>query len=140
MNKQKYREFTPGLTVKLTGNYLISTGQRVGGEGLNRWTILSCSCSLCKTGRFIAVNQSSTTEWTKEELELEPGIANRHLSKESVSIVGQVDIRNCGDVYVGITMEGLIKGHTKEGSREIKEAATLNKPKSQKQTLNLDDI
>ncbi len=131
MSKLPYREFTSGSIVKLTGNYLISTGQRTGGEGLKRWVAQFCSCPLCKTGRFIAVDEPSTTEWTKEELESEPGIKYRHLNKETISIVGQIDHRNCGDVYVGITIEGLIKGHMKEGGKvETKQKEKIIKSKS----------
>lgn len=47
----------PGHRVRLTGAFLRNTGQTVGGEGLSRWTVVSCPCSLCKSGRFVAVDE-----------------------------------------------------------------------------------
>lgn len=110
MSAPKYRDFVPGCTVKLTGNFLISTGQRKGGEGTKRWTVLLCTCALCRNSRHVAVNEPTTSIFSDEEIAKEPGIVNRHIAKENLSIVGQIDPRNCGDVYVGQTMEGLIKG------------------------------
>lgn len=52
----------PGARVRLTGEFLRNTGQIAGGEGSARWIVQPCSCGLCKTGRFIAVDQPSTDD------------------------------------------------------------------------------
>jgi len=114
-----YRDFVPGVTVKLTGNFLISTGQRKGGEGSKRWTVLACTCGLCRSNKHVAVNEPSMSIFTPEEIAKEPRIVHRHIAKENLAIVGQLDHRNCGDVYAGQTMEGLIAGRKPLGSRPI---------------------
>lgn len=48
-----------GDPVKLTGSFLRSTGQIVGGEGQSTWIIVACDCALCKSDRFVAVNEPS---------------------------------------------------------------------------------
>ncbi len=52
----------PGTRVRLTGDFLRNTGQIAGGEGLSRWTTVLCTCGLCKTGRFVAVDEPSTDD------------------------------------------------------------------------------
>lgn len=46
-----------GARVKLTGVFLKNTGQRVGGEGEARWTVVACDCSMCAGGRFVALDE-----------------------------------------------------------------------------------
>jgi len=53
---------TPGTRVRLTDAFLRNTGQVVGGEAFARWTVVSCPCGLCQTGRFVAVDQPSTDD------------------------------------------------------------------------------
>ena len=48
-----------GTRVRFTAQFLRNTGQIAGGEGLSVWEVKDCNCELCKTGRFIAVNQES---------------------------------------------------------------------------------
>lgn len=55
----KKPKFEPGAKVRLTGDFLRSTGQVVGGEGHSRWTVVACECGLCKSGSFVAVNETT---------------------------------------------------------------------------------
>ncbi len=48
-----------GTRVRLTGEFLRNTGQMAGGEGQSKWTTVDCRCGLCKTGRFVAVDEPS---------------------------------------------------------------------------------
>lgn len=51
-----------GARIRLTGAFLSSTGQTVGGEGQKTWRVRSCACELCASGRFVAVNERSSYE------------------------------------------------------------------------------
>ena len=46
-----------GTLVKLTGDFLRNTGQQASSEGKRRWTVLECTCGLCRSGRHVAVDQ-----------------------------------------------------------------------------------
>ena len=43
--------------MRLTGSFLRSTGQIVGGEGTLAWLTVRCPCHLCSTGEYVAVNE-----------------------------------------------------------------------------------
>lgn len=48
----------PGTRVRLTGDFLRSTGQQAGGEGQSKWTVAACDCRLCtQSGPFLAVDE-----------------------------------------------------------------------------------
>ncbi len=74
----------PGTKVRLSGVFLRNTGQMTGGEGLSKWTVVECDCSLCASGRFVAVD--------------EPGGAtlsgHRHFAEANLVQVGVPSIRN----------------------------------------------
>jgi len=53
----KRSQIAVGLRVRLTGAFLRSTGQYLGSEGISRWTIVECKCSLCALGDYCAVNE-----------------------------------------------------------------------------------
>ena len=46
-----------GARVKLTGVFLKNTGQRAGGEGAKVWTVIAHACSMCESGRYVAVDE-----------------------------------------------------------------------------------
>ncbi|HKW13091.1 MAG TPA: hypothetical protein VJS69_01255 [Candidatus Krumholzibacteria bacterium] len=46
-----------GTRVRLTGEFLHNTGQITGPEGLARWTVMPCDCSLCALGNHVAVDE-----------------------------------------------------------------------------------
>ena len=39
-------KYPPGTTVRLTGQFLRSTGQIAGGEGQSKWIVQPCDCGL----------------------------------------------------------------------------------------------
>lgn len=47
--------FEPGSTVRLTGN----AAWQLGGPtpGRTSWVVMLCNCGLCRTGRFVAVDE-----------------------------------------------------------------------------------
>jgi hypothetical protein len=59
MSRPAYRDFSPGVRVKLSGKFLKSTSQTTGGEGASCWTVRSCDCSLCARGTHVATDQES---------------------------------------------------------------------------------
>lgn len=70
MSKQRGLKTAPpaGTKVRLTGYFLKCTGQVTGGEGSKRWTVLAAGdCGfgdmcLCRTGRFVAVDEPLSDE------------------------------------------------------------------------------
>jgi len=80
-------EMSPGTKVQLTGVFLRSTGQVAGGEGASKWTLVPCSCALCRDGSlsngyFVAVD---------EPREVEPGEVGpkwRHFNAANLQVVG----------------------------------------------------
>jgi hypothetical protein len=89
-----YREFTPGTKVKLSGQYLRNTGQTKGGEGALRLIVRECDCAFCKRGTHVATDQESLYS-SPEEIQADPRLRWRHIAKEALTIVGQLDLRNC---------------------------------------------
>lgn len=69
-------KITAGARVRLTGEFLRNTGQIAGGEGQSRWTVIACDCGLCRTGRFVAVNQASTDDPSR----------NRHINAGNLQV------------------------------------------------------
>jgi hypothetical protein len=59
-----------GTRVRMTGEFLRNTGQFAGYDGPSRWIVQACECGLCRTGRFIAVDEMSTDDPTR----------NRHIN------------------------------------------------------------
>ena len=51
-----------GDKIKLTADFLRSTGQTKGGEGQSRWTVVECKCGLCRLGGYVATDELSTPE------------------------------------------------------------------------------
>jgi len=81
-----------GDTVKFTGQFLRNTGQYGGSEGLSEWVITECHCALCKTGRFVATNQTIETDIRESKSDQESLM--RHIHAENVYRVGTLDSRN----------------------------------------------
>jgi hypothetical protein len=51
-------QLKPGTRIKLTSKFLRSTGQQTGPEGLSRWTVQPCDCSLCRRGGHVATDEA----------------------------------------------------------------------------------
>ena len=80
------RTLKTGDRVKLTGQFLRSTGQMAGGEGCSRWTIVACSCGLCRAmpGHFVATDEDSYDQ---------PG-RPRHIATANLYRIRTLDSRN----------------------------------------------
>jgi len=70
-----------GDRIKLTADYLRSTGQLVGGEGRNIWTVVSCDCQLCQRD-FVAVNEPTMF---RDEVD-----GPRHFNVANIQRVGEL--------------------------------------------------
>jgi hypothetical protein len=99
----KFRVMTPGVRVQLTGKFLRSTGQVTGGEGHKKWTVQACTCRMCVSGRFVAVDQvkpecdPKSPDYDPQfiaDLHAEGGSDWRHINKENLYVIGQSDHRN----------------------------------------------
>ncbi len=80
-----------GTKVRLTGIFLKNTGQIAGGEGQSKWLIVACSCSLCKQGDFVAVNEPHLCQKDPrgyEDLAPEDRPKWRHFAAGNLEIVG----------------------------------------------------
>lgn len=60
--------FTAGERVRLTAKFLRNTGQCSGPEPLSVWTIQTCKCELCVTGRFVATDQVDPEDGTARHI------------------------------------------------------------------------
>jgi hypothetical protein len=49
--------FCPGDRVVMTGRALNSMGVKRGGDVAREWSVLACSCDLCRTARFVCTDQ-----------------------------------------------------------------------------------
>jgi hypothetical protein len=80
----------------MTGYFLKCTGQTTGSEGMSRWLTVACACDLCKTNRFVAVNEPNNyTEadgYSRAELDDakagKNGLLWRHIALGNLQIVG----------------------------------------------------
>jgi len=79
----------PGTKVRLTGYFLKCTGQQRGSEGLSRWTIVACECSLCKGGDHVATNEPAyLPPGMYDDLPVEQRPKWRHIALCNLEIVG----------------------------------------------------
>jgi len=62
------KPFKAGERVRLTRTFLRNTGQCTGREPLSVWTIQTCKCELCKTGRFVATDQVDPEDGTARHI------------------------------------------------------------------------
>jgi hypothetical protein len=62
------KPFKTGERVRLTRTFLRNTGQFSGREPLSVWTIQTCECELCKTGRFVATDQVDPEDGTARHI------------------------------------------------------------------------
>jgi hypothetical protein len=93
--RRKATPIAAGDLVHLTGRYLAFTGQRTGGEGPKRWTVLECTCSLCALGGHVAVNEANTYKgFTAEEIAAEPGLVWRHIARDNLAKLGEATTRH----------------------------------------------
>jgi hypothetical protein len=81
------RALAIGDQVKLTGQFLKTTGQKRGGEGGKKWTVVACDCGLCASRDYIAVDEKSSFAMPDEPQQ-------RHLNAGNVYRVGTLDSRN----------------------------------------------
>jgi hypothetical protein len=97
------KPITPGTKVKLTGKFLRSTGQIAGGEGQKTWTVQVCPCSMCKSTKFVAVNEirgmcdPNSPDYDAQyvqELTRKGSTTFRHIATCNLFVKGTVDIRN----------------------------------------------
>ena len=63
-----------GARIQLTGEFLRATGQFAGFESHSKWTVVACDCGLCQKGPYIAVDQPSADDPTR----------NRHMNYANV--------------------------------------------------------
>lgn len=57
MSMKTKKRFAVGDRVRLTGDFLRSTGQIAGGEGQSKWVVVSCDCRMCESKRFVATDE-----------------------------------------------------------------------------------
>jgi hypothetical protein len=79
----KAKVFAIGDRVRLTGAFLRNTGQQVGGEGRNVWTVIKHpGCNLCADHRFVLTNEPRQDDgmFTAEELAADPFLKYRHIN------------------------------------------------------------
>jgi len=92
--------------VRLSGRYLVNTGQRKGGEGEKTWTVQACGCELCAARSHVAVSELMQGGWfTAAELEACPGLAWRHVAAANLVPLGKPSLRNEAP-YVGKLLLG----------------------------------
>ena len=73
-----------GTRIQLSGNFLRDTGQVAGGEGSKTWRVVACDCSLCLTGRFVAVDEKAWGDPTQQ----------RHFAEVNTVTLGKPSSRN----------------------------------------------
>ena len=82
-----------GTKVRLTGIFLRNTGQRVGGEGPQRWLTVACDCPSCKSGDFVAVNEPhlcQTDPRGYEDIPPEERPKWRHFNAANLEVDGKI--------------------------------------------------
>ena len=86
----------PGTKVQLSGRFLRSTGQQLGGEGQSKWIVEECPCRICQTGDYLATNEEKedVSYFDPEELKANPQLAKRHFARSNLVIVGKPSVRN----------------------------------------------
>lgn len=85
------RAMSPGTKVRLSGKFLRSTGQIAGSEGSKIWTVLHV------VGSFVVVDEprACLEDYTKAELAADPWLKWRCIAEANLTVVGQLDSRNC---------------------------------------------
>ena len=88
----KFRDFQIGTKVRFSGKFLRSTGQMVGGEGGKVFTVLGLS-----DNGWLTVDEpfGDLSYFTPAELEKDPSLKWRRIAACNVTIVGQLDSREC---------------------------------------------
>lgn len=86
-------DLKPGDRVRLSGKFLRSTGQSVGGEGQKIWTVKALS------GGFVVVDEELgpyDLKWfTEAELAADPLLRFRHFAPGNLVRVGTPSHRDC---------------------------------------------
>ncbi len=86
---ESVHDFQEGDVVALTGKFLKSTGQQVGGEGRKQWKVVGTS------GDFVIVNEPADTAWyTAAELAADPSLKWRRINSANLYRVGTLTSRN----------------------------------------------
>jgi len=90
----KFREFKAGQRVRLSGKFLACTGQQASREGRKVFTVLAVS----PVNGWLSVDEEFSgwkTYFTPAELEKDPSLKWRRIAQQNVTIVGQLDSRDC---------------------------------------------
>lgn len=91
----------PGVKVRLSGQFLRSTGQYTSSEARKVWTVQECPCRSCKAKdgfTTVAVNETKDKDdlryFSTEELETMPYLKMRHIARCNLTIVGELSVRD----------------------------------------------
>ncbi len=92
MAKSK-KVFKVGDRVKLTPEFLKSTGQYTGGEAQKVWTVVHVNPGKRGLPDFISVDEKreDLSYWTKEELEADPILVYRLISASNLKLASRPD-------------------------------------------------
>ncbi len=86
-------DLKPGDRVRLSGKFLRSTGQGVGGEGRKTWTVKALSFG------FVVVDEelspAALQGYTAEELAADPHLRYRRFAPGNLVRVGTPSHRDC---------------------------------------------
>jgi ABC-type cobalamin transport system ATPase subunit len=83
------KSFHAGDVVRLTGDFLRSTGQIAGGEGQRRWIVVTCPhVPPCHANAMLTmVNEpkyNPLDSWTAGEIKAEPCLLNRKINTNNL--------------------------------------------------------
>ena len=81
--------FPAGTKVRLTSRFLRSTGQYTGGDANGKWLIVSCSCALCGSGNYYAVNEPALDRGRRDDTPEEERPAWRHFASVNLEEVNK---------------------------------------------------
>jgi len=88
----KFRDFQPGTRVRYSGKFLRNTGQMTGSAGQQVFTVTHVR------GEYVTVDQKihpGGDVWTPEEHAADPTLAYTRIHTGNLTIVGQLDSRDC---------------------------------------------
>ncbi len=89
----RFRAFAPGVKVRFSGKFLRSTGQLTGAEGRKSFIVLAVY-----PNGWLLVDEPAADPfhwYSDEERMADPRLLWRRVASENVTIVGQLDSRDC---------------------------------------------